>query len=119
MVNYANGKIYKIVCNITGEVYVGSTAEPTLARRLAHHCSQSKQYNVGKLKSHTASFYIIERGDFYIDLLEMYPCSCREELFKKEREWYDRLECINKIRPYRSVEDKQQDMIEYRKTNHD
>jgi hypothetical protein len=34
---YRNGKIYKIVCNITGLTYYGSTCEPTLARRLAKH----------------------------------------------------------------------------------
>ena len=35
MPDYSKGKIYKIVCNVTGLVYVGSTCEPTLARRLA------------------------------------------------------------------------------------
>ena len=35
MVNYQLGKIYKIVDNTNGNIYIGSTCEPTLARRLA------------------------------------------------------------------------------------
>ena len=31
MVNYGDGKIYRIVCNTTGDTYYGSTAEKTLA----------------------------------------------------------------------------------------
>ena len=31
MVNYENGKIYKIVCNETGSIYIGSTAQKYLA----------------------------------------------------------------------------------------
>ena len=44
MVNYQLAKVYKIVCRITGENYVGSTCEPTLARRLVAHSSACKAY---------------------------------------------------------------------------
>ena len=44
MVNYQLGKIYKIVCNKTGLIYVGSTCEPTLARRLVKHKADYNQY---------------------------------------------------------------------------
>eukprot|EP01040_Poterioochromonas_malhamensis_P000307 gene307-329_t len=36
-VNYQLGKIYRIHCNVTNKDYYGSSAEPTLARRLAGH----------------------------------------------------------------------------------
>ena len=36
MNNYNDGKIYEIVCNITGERYIGSTIQ-TLSQRLAAH----------------------------------------------------------------------------------
>ena len=39
MVNYQLGKIYKIVDLDSNKCYVGSTCEPTLARRLANHVS--------------------------------------------------------------------------------
>jgi hypothetical protein len=37
MVNYSLGKIYKIVCNTTGKVYIGSSCCPRLCRRLTKH----------------------------------------------------------------------------------
>ena len=43
MVNYEKGKIYKIVCNTTGEIYIGSTTKQTLAQRLSQHVSQYKR----------------------------------------------------------------------------
>jgi hypothetical protein len=39
MPNYANGKIYKIVCNITGEQYIGATTQK-LSQRLTCHVSK-------------------------------------------------------------------------------
>ena len=65
MPNYQDGKIYKIVCNITDECYIGSTIEPTLARRLAGHVDGYKRWKAGKGKK-TTSFDIIDRGDYHI-----------------------------------------------------
>lgn len=100
MPNYSTSKIYEIICRITNERYIGSTTEK-LSRRLAGHrtlkCSSKR---------------IIERGDYYINLIEEYPaCQNKEQLLKREREWYDKLECINKCRPIRSKEEK----VEYKK----
>ena len=103
MVNYANGKIYEIICNITGERYIGSTVN-TLSRRLAHHRSQMN----GKSKRVCNSKQIIERGDFYINLLHLAPCSCNEELRKLERIQYDLLPNINYFRPYTTEEEKKE-----------
>ena len=36
MPNYKNGKIYKIVCDISTNVYVGSTIQPLNKRWCAH-----------------------------------------------------------------------------------
>jgi hypothetical protein len=105
MVNYQLGKIYKIVCRITGEVYVGSTCEPTLARRLVSHRSAYKQFYEKNKGSCFASFQIILRGDYYIDLLENFPCNSSDELRKREREYYDKIECINVCRPYLYIEE--------------
>ena len=44
MVNYQQGKIYKIVCNMTGMVYVGSTCEQRLSQRLARHVLNYKKF---------------------------------------------------------------------------
>ena len=47
MPNYQNGKIYKIVCNITGLVYIGSTIE-NLTERLWGHVYHYNSYLDGK-----------------------------------------------------------------------
>ena len=40
---YQNGKIYKIVCNISGKIYVGSTIKP-LEIRLSGHKANYNSY---------------------------------------------------------------------------
>jgi hypothetical protein len=47
-INYQLGKIYKIMNNINDEIYVGSTCEPILARRLAGHVGKYKQFLSGQ-----------------------------------------------------------------------
>ena len=85
-VNYQNGKIYKIECNITNEIYIGSTCELTVARRLTGHVNNHKRYKNGKSCSHLTSFKIIERGDYNIYLIENFPCNNKDELTKRDGE---------------------------------
>jgi hypothetical protein len=47
MDRYKNGKIYKIVDNTNGNVYIGSTCEPTLAHRLTKHRYDYKRFLKG------------------------------------------------------------------------
>ncbi len=49
IVNYQQGKIYKIEAN--GLKYIGSTCEPTLARRLAQHKGSYKSWLRGNKKT--------------------------------------------------------------------
>lgn len=72
MANYQLGEIYKIV----DLGYVGSTCEPTLARRLAKHISNYKQYLYGK-GSYISSNIILAMDDYDIVLLEKNPCNSR------------------------------------------
>ena len=51
MVNYQLGKIYKIVDNTNNNIYIGSTCEPTLARRLSNHICVYKKYLEGEIKA--------------------------------------------------------------------
>ena len=46
---YNNSKIYKIVCNITNEVYYGSTVQG-LSKRLKGHVNDSKQFVLATLQ---------------------------------------------------------------------
>ena len=93
-VDYSLGKIYKIVGN--GRVYVGSTCEPLLCRRLAGH---KKNYNfwLNEKGNYITSFECLEDPECKIELLEMCPCSTKDELRKCEGKWIRDLECVNKL----------------------
>jgi hypothetical protein len=94
MPDYQLGKIYKIECNVTGKVYIGSTCEPILARRLAGHVGHYKRYLKGTYQ-YVSSFDILQNEDYHIVLLEKYPCDTKDELLARERHWCNELECIN------------------------
>ena len=99
MVNYQLGKIYKIVCNKTGLIYVGSTCEPTLARRLAKHKGSYNYYlnHQQEKNRYMTSFKIIENDDCDIVLIENCPCENKDELHKRERYYIESLDCVNKV----------------------
>lgn len=80
--------IYEIVCNETGERYIGSTFT-TLAQRISSH-----KYNNVKI---CISKQIIDRGDYDVNILE--ECIEKKDLKFKEREWFDNLSNINLRKP--------------------
>ena len=89
--NYQNGKIYKILNNCDDEVYVGSTVERLCSRMAKHRASMSNKPNC-KLYQH---MLLHGRDKFYIELIEKYPCSCKEELRAKEGEWIRHIGTLN------------------------
>lgn len=102
MNKYQRGKIYKIVSDLTDDVYIGSTTEPTLARRLVKHKGNYKEYLEGQRRFIT-SFKILQTGNYDIVLLESYPCNSKDELHKKEREYIENTpNCVNKVIPTRT-----------------
>ena len=56
MVNYQQGIVYKIVAN--GQTYIGSTCEPTLARRLARHKGSYKSWLRGNKRTSYIESYM-------------------------------------------------------------
>ena len=103
MVNYQNGKIYKLVCNTTGLVYFGSTCEPTLARRLHQH---KNSYMCVNVKVKCTSTKVLENDNYGIFLVENYPCNNKDELRMRERFYIENNECVNKCIPIRFKEEK-------------
>ena len=89
MGDYLNGKIYKIGCNITGEIYIGSTIQ-SLEDRLSQHIRDASYYKY-------SSKQIIDRNAYYIEQLESYPCNSQFELRRKEGEYQKTFKCVNKI----------------------
>lgn len=94
-VDYSLGKIYKIVGN--GKVYVGSTCERLLCQRLAGHRRSYKCWTNENTKYVCSSSECMSDPECYIELLELCPCSCVEELRKCEGKWIRDLECVNKV----------------------
>ena len=97
MVNYELGKIYKIVCNLTGKVYVGSTCETTVAKRLSKHFDAYKRYLKGNYR-YVSSFEVISENCYEIVLIENFPCVSKDELHARERYWSNQIECVNKCK---------------------
>jgi hypothetical protein len=98
---YKNAKIYKIVDNTNGNIYVGSTCKK-LCQRIALHRASYKNYLNGKYNFVT-SFKIIENGDYDIILLEeVKDCENKEQLNARERFYIESLDCVNKTIPGRT-----------------
>ena len=97
MVNYQDGKIYKLVGG--GLTYIGSTTQK-LSRRKSQHKAQ-KNYS---------SRQLIDYDDFDIILIENFPCKTKEELLARERYYIENIECINMQIPTRTRK-------EYREAN--
>jgi hypothetical protein len=108
MEKYQRGKVYAIVCRKTGRRYVGSTCEPNLARRLSQHVVDFK-----RAKKYITSFDIIKDGDYYIVLLESYPCNSKDELRMCEQKHIDSCECVNQVKAFQSEEEWKQYQKQY------
>ncbi len=95
--DYSQGKIYKIVCNKTGLIYIGSTCS-TLEKRLKRHESDCKRYLDKKTNHLISSIFVTFNNDYKIELIENYPCQNRKELEDREYFHIDDNECINTLR---------------------
>ena len=100
MPDYKNAKIYKIVCNTTGMVYVGSTTQ-SLSMRLAGHRGHFKRFKDGKGIKIT-SFQVLAQGNYDIVLIETCSCESKDELHRRERFYIESLDCINNNIPTRT-----------------
>ena len=113
MVNYKNGKIYKIVNNVNDLVYYGSTTQP-LYKRLNNH-KRRRSCNVFKMN--------VEDNQLKIILVENYSCNNKEELESRERYFIENNNCINKNIPLRTDkeyrEDNKEKIKEWRDNNKD
>ena len=111
MVNYANGKIYKMVNNVDDEIYVGSTCNPLHKRKNGHKGQLTRHPHL--LKSQ--HFRRIGWENVKIILIENYPCESKQDLLKRERYWIDELKpSLNKALPYVSEEERVRHKKEYR-----
>ena len=100
MVNYQEGKIYKIINDsMPNMVYYGSTCN-TFAKRMGQH----------KALRDCSSRVLFEYGNPQMILIEKYPCNDKMELNARERYYIENNECVNKVVPGRTNK-------EYREAN--
>lgn len=123
--DYRNGKIYRLVCNNSGQQYIGSTTR-SLSKRKNDHKTKYNAWIQGKCHFITA-FKIIESGNYDIVLIEDFPCDSKEQLHSRERYWIETMDCVNKNIPCRpnqewreaNAEKIKKQRQEYAKTNFD
>ena len=104
MPNYQNGKIYKLICDKTDKIYIGSTVQ-SLKQRLGLH----------KSKKTCTSKQLLELGEVKIELIENYSCNTKKELETKERYYIEKYKNIvlNKLLPTRTCKEWHKDNKEY------
>jgi hypothetical protein len=98
MPDYSQGKIYRLICNLTGEQYIGSTTQ-SLAKRLGGHVATTK---CEKNQYPCKSKQIIDRCDYSIVLIEEYSCDNKNQLEMRERFFIESMDCVNKTIPTRT-----------------
>lgn len=103
--DYSKGLMYKITCRDTGESYVGSTIM-TIEDRMAKHRSATKAYYNNKNLKKCTSHPIINNNNYYVEILEKYPCESKLFLQQRERYWIEKDKeegnNLNKVIPTRS-----------------
>ena len=93
--NFQNGRIYRILNHVDNDIYVGSTTQ-TLSKRMAWHrgdATKPKRQHIplyAKMKEHGV-------GNFYIELIEAYPCENLEQLRMREGHYIREQGTLNKV----------------------
>jgi hypothetical protein len=124
MVNYNNGKVYKIepICeHEENEIYIGSTTKDYLSKRMVAHRNDYKQYKNGK-QTFTTSYILFDKygmKNCKISLLEIVNCNSKDELLARETYYIRNLKCVNKVIPDRTkkewVLENKEELQEYKK----
>ena len=109
MVNYGNGKVYKIWSPSTEQIYIGSTTQ-RLSKRLSSHLNQYKRCKDG-IGNYVSSFEILKYDDYKIELIKECPCENKEQLHKLEGEYIREHKdaCVNRLVAGRTKKQYKQD----------
>ena len=113
MVNYKNGKIYKIKSDRTEYIYIGSCSIEDLNKRLTYH----KQ----KKNSCSSKEIIKLGGNIEIELIENYECNSKRELEEREQIimniFKTKYKLVNKQKSFMSVNDRKKELNKWNKNN--
>ena len=89
------GIVYIIECNITGEVYIGSTMRSLEDRYKDHRSTRD-----------CSSRRIIERGNHMVRALEVVDTEHRDQLRIREQYWMNQHDCVNRQKAYATSEER-------------
>ena len=106
MVNYQNGKIYKIESLIGNCCYYGSTTQTLNKRLIIHKCDFKKNKGI-------SSDEILKYDDYKIILVENFPCNSKEELIRREGFYIRNNKCVNKCIAGRNMNEYRKDRKEH------
>ena len=109
--DYKNGKIYQILNSVNDEVYVGSTTQP-LCKRLYKH----KRNSIERVECKSPLYELmrdIGNDNFYIELIELYPCNSKEELNSREGQYIRDIGTLNKVINGRTYKEYVEENIEH------
>lgn len=87
MPDYSNGKIYKVTCDSSEKIYIGSTCLE-LSKRFNKHIVNHKNWKLG-LYRYVTIFALMDTGFCNIQLIENYPCKSYSELLEREQYYQD------------------------------
>jgi predicted GIY-YIG superfamily endonuclease len=99
MVNYSNGKIYKIEpINGDNMIYIGSTTKEYLSQRMDTHRRGYKFWKDGKVNKVMSNEMFDKYGieNCQILLKENFSCETKDQLTAREAFYQRTIECINK-----------------------
>ena len=104
MVNYNNGKIYKIepICDHDeGDIYIGSTTKQYLSQRMDNHRSCYKLWKNNRFHK-VQVFEIFDKygvSNCQIVLIETVNAKSKDELLAREKHYIKSVKCVNKCTP--------------------
>ena len=111
--DYKNGKIYCIRNTISNDVYVGSSCEPYLSKRMVKHRSSAKANDRDRNMLLYQKMRELGVENFYIELLENYPCDSKDQLRAREGHYIREIATLNKRIETRTDKEWREDNKEY------
>lgn len=100
MVNYINGKIFKIVSEVNGQIYIGSTVQ-NLNNIHNKYKFKYRKWLEDNNNDYYSVYKLFELGNTRIEVIINYPCDTREELVKREMYYINEIPNVNIIKPHK------------------
>jgi hypothetical protein len=93
------GIIYRIICNETNDIYYGSTTRSIKQRMNTHRNSKKEEEPCSSLQ-------IIERNNYYYEIVEELEFEDKMDLLNREKWYILNNKCINKCLPFLTDEER-------------